>query len=135
MKPVKSFLGHANFYRRHIPRMAEISKPLTSLTRKDLKECVWTEECEEAFERQLVTALLLYPPDLDKEFYLWTDASVRVVGWYLCMLPNSICHAVEPPTMLMYAPTELNALEQLQVYLLGNKVTVSKYWFQLTSHI
>jgi len=37
------------------------------LTRKDLKENVWTEECEEAFEemkKRLTTAPLLHPPDL-----------------------------------------------------------------------
>ena len=65
VKQVKSFLGLANFYRRHIPRMAELSRPLTNLTRKDLKEFVWTQECEEAFEAikmQLVTAPFIAPP-------------------------------------------------------------------------
>ena len=42
VKQVNSFLGLANFYRRHVPRMAAISRPLTDLTRKDSKEFVWT---------------------------------------------------------------------------------------------
>ena len=49
VKEVKSFLGLANFYRRHIPDMAIISRPLTALTRKDM-EFVWTVECEAAFK-------------------------------------------------------------------------------------
>ena len=63
VKQVKSFLGLANFYRRHIPRMAVISRPLTDLTRKSCTEFVWTPGCEEAFEeikRLLVTQHLYY---------------------------------------------------------------------------
>ena len=63
--------------------MAAISRPLTDLTRKDNKEFVWTQECEEAFaeiKRLLVTAPLLYPPNLDKEFFMWTDASGKGFG-------------------------------------------------------
>ena len=41
VKQVKSFLGLANFYRRHIPGMAAISRPLTDLTRKNSTEFVW----------------------------------------------------------------------------------------------
>ena len=37
--------------------MAAISKPLTNLTKKDSKEFVWTQACEEAFKeiKQLLT--------------------------------------------------------------------------------
>ena len=79
VKEVKSFLGLANFYRRHIPDMAVISRPLTALTRKDVK-FDWTTECEVAFcevKRRLVSAPVLYPPDLTKPFQLWTDACER----------------------------------------------------------
>ena len=37
MKEVKSFLGLPNFYRRHIPDMAIISRTLTALTRKNME--------------------------------------------------------------------------------------------------
>ena len=86
IKQVKNFLGLANFYRRHVPRMAAISsRPLTDLTRKDSKEFVWTQECEEAFAEvnRLVTAPLLYPPNLYKEFLMWTDASEKGFGTVL----------------------------------------------------
>ena len=48
VKEVKSFLGLANFYRRHIPDMATTSRTLTALTRKNM-EFKWTVECEAAF--------------------------------------------------------------------------------------
>ena len=48
VEQVKSFLGLVNFYRRHVPRMGAISRPLTDLTRKDSKEFVCTQECEES---------------------------------------------------------------------------------------
>ena len=74
VKQVKSFLGLANFYRRHIPNMAAISRPLTNLTRKEnMHKFIWTSECTVAFEeikKRLVTAPLLHPPDMEKEFFL-----------------------------------------------------------------
>ena len=77
VKGVKSFLRLANFYRRHIPDMARISRSLTLLTRKNVS-FDWTEECEAAFceiKQRLVSAPVLHPPDLTKPFQLWTDAS------------------------------------------------------------
>ena len=82
-KQVKSFLELTNFHRRHIPRMAAVSRSLTDLTRKDNKEFVWTQACEEAFEyikRLLTTAPLLRPPNLEREYFLWIDASEKGFG-------------------------------------------------------
>ena len=45
VKQIKSFLGLANFYQRHIPNMATISRPLTALTWKENPAFVWTSEC------------------------------------------------------------------------------------------
>ena len=55
IKEVRSFVGLANFYRRHVPNMAAISRPLTDLTRHDKSTgkplpFVWSTECQEAFE-------------------------------------------------------------------------------------
>ena len=35
VKDIRAFLGLASFYRRFVPRLAEIAKPLSELTRKD----------------------------------------------------------------------------------------------------
>ena len=120
--------------------MAAISRPLTALTRKDSKEFVWTQECEEAFgeiKRLLVTAPVLYPPHLDKEFFMWTDASEKGFGAVLEQEddagrrhPIAYANRATNSAEQKYAPTELEvaalvfALEHFQVYLLGNKVTV-----------
>ena len=140
VKQVKNFLGLANFYRRHIPGMAAVSRPLTGLTRKDNKELVWTQGCEEAFEeikRLLTTAPLLRPPNLEKEYFLWTDASKKGFRAVLEQEDDEgkrhpIAYASRATNIAKqkYAPTELEiialvfALEHFQVYLLGSKVTV-----------
>ena len=87
-REVKGFLGLVNFYRRHLPNLAAVTRPLTALTRKDKSTgatvpFVWSDQCELAFQdvkRMLVSAPLLRPPDLTKPFYLWTDASEKGFG-------------------------------------------------------
>jgi hypothetical protein len=37
VKDVRAFLGLASFYRRLIPKFADIAKPLTELIKKDVK--------------------------------------------------------------------------------------------------
>ena len=72
-----------NFYRRHLPNLAVVARPLPALTRKDkntgvLVPFVWNKQCEMAFQevkRMLITTPLLDPPDLTRPFYLLTDAS------------------------------------------------------------
>ena len=137
VKEVKSFLGLANFYRRHIPDMATISRTLTALTRKNM-EFKWTAECEVTFKeikKRLVSAPVLRPPDLDRPFILWTDASERGFGAVLEQEsedgqrhPIAYASRATNGAERKYAPTELEvaalvfALEHFRVYLLGNQV-------------
>ena len=144
-KEVKSFLGLINFYRRHLPNLAAITRPLTALTRRD-KETgtpvpfVWDGQCESAFQevkRMLVSAPLLHPPDLTKPFYLWTDASEKGFGALLEQEdsdgrrhPVTYASRQTNPAEAKYAPTELEvaalvyAVEHFEVYLLGSQFTV-----------
>ena len=48
LKEVRSFLGHAGYYRRFIENFSKISSPLFSLLMKEV-EFVWTKKCEHAF--------------------------------------------------------------------------------------
>ena len=139
VKEVKSFLGLANFYKRHIPDMAVISRPLAYLTKKNI-EFNWTSECETAFmevKQRLVSAPVLKPPDLSKPFLLWTDASERGFGAVLEQedtegqrFPIAYASRATNEAERKYAPTELEvaavvfALDHFCVYLLGNKVKV-----------
>ena len=48
-KGIRSFLGHAGFYRRFIREFSKIAKPLTTLLVKD-KAFIFDKECVVAFE-------------------------------------------------------------------------------------
>ena len=78
-KEVRSFLGHANYYRDHIPSSAEIAAQLNDLIKKRLPESVrWEDAQEKAFvtlRESLVRRPILHLPDHNKTFILRTDAS------------------------------------------------------------
>ena len=48
-KEIKQFLGLTGYYRKFVPRFADISRPLTTLTKKDAK-FEWTSACQKSFE-------------------------------------------------------------------------------------
>ncbi len=71
MAEVRSFLGTTGFYRRFIKGYAAIARPLTDLTRNDVKSVAtsWNAECTSAFEtlrQALMTEPVLTRPNLDK---------------------------------------------------------------------
>ncbi|GFS82605.1 retrovirus-related Pol polyprotein from transposon 17.6 [Trichonephila clavipes] len=89
-KQLRSALGLCNFYRQYIPNFAKIALPLTELTKKKVpNEIPWSQEFENAFQ-ELETALCgiteLQDPDIEKPYYLHTDASQTVVGCCLGQL-------------------------------------------------
>ena len=49
IKGIRSFLGHAGFYRRFIKDFSKISRSLTNLLQKDIP-FVFDDDCMEAFE-------------------------------------------------------------------------------------
>ena len=49
IKGIRSFLGHACFYRRFTKDFSKISRPLTNLLQKDIP-FVFDDDCLEAFE-------------------------------------------------------------------------------------
>ena len=49
VKEIKQFLGLTGYYRNFFPRFADISRPLTRLTRKEMT-FNWTPECQKSFE-------------------------------------------------------------------------------------
>lgn len=48
-KQVREFLSITNYYRGYIRNYAELTEPLSKLTREN--EFVWTNECQRALER------------------------------------------------------------------------------------
>ncbi len=82
LKPLRSFLGLASYYRRFIPNFSKVAAPLHSLTRKNA-QFVWTPLCQQAFEqlkKLLTESPVLAFPDFEKNFLLETDASRAGLG-------------------------------------------------------
>ena len=49
VKEIKQFLGLTGYYRKFVPRFADISRPLTTLTQKD-KKLEWTPASQKSFD-------------------------------------------------------------------------------------
>ena len=82
VREVRSFLGHAGFYRRFIQDFSRIARPLTLLLQKDVP-FEFDEKCKKAFENLktlLTSAPVMQPPDWTLPFELMCDASDYAVG-------------------------------------------------------
>ncbi|GJW39416.1 reverse transcriptase domain-containing protein [Tanacetum coccineum] len=94
VKGVRSFLGHASFYRRFIKDFSKISRPMTHLLEKNTP-FIFSDECIQAFEmlkKKLTEAPILIAPDWDLPFELMCDASdfvidskARLLRWVLLL--------------------------------------------------
>ena len=74
-KEIRQFLGLTGYYRKFVPTFADISRPLTGLTRKETT-FNWTPECQKLFE--LLKSYLCGEPilkyaDTSKPYTLYTD--------------------------------------------------------------
>ncbi|GJX19185.1 reverse transcriptase domain-containing protein [Tanacetum coccineum] len=82
VKGVRSFLGHADFYRRFIQDFSKIARPMTHLLEKETP-FFFSEECIDSFntlKRKLTEAPILIAPDWDLPFELMCDASDFAIG-------------------------------------------------------
>ena len=81
VKEIKQFLGLTGYFRKFVPRFADISRPLTTLTKKDKKFEV-TPACQKSFDllkETLCGEPILKYVDTSKPYILYTDASK--FGW------------------------------------------------------
>ncbi|XP_042400859.1 uncharacterized protein LOC121990869, partial [Zingiber officinale] len=138
VKGVRSFLGHAGFYRRFIKDFSKISKPLTNLLIKDVEFC-FDSECIEAFNKiksALTTAPVIQAPDWDLPFEIMCDASDFAVGAVLGQRRNKILHAIHYASKTLdaaqvnYSTTEKEllavvfAIDKFRSYLVGSRIIV-----------
>nr|GFC12811.1 reverse transcriptase domain-containing protein [Tanacetum cinerariifolium] len=82
VKGIRSFLGHAGFYRRFIKDFLKISRPMTHLLEKN-SPFVFSNECIQAFRTlkdKLTEAPILIAPNWDQPFELMCDASDYAAG-------------------------------------------------------
>nr|GFC41539.1 reverse transcriptase domain-containing protein [Tanacetum cinerariifolium] len=82
VKGIRSFLGHAGFYRRFIKDFSKISRPMTHLLEK-YSPFIFSNKCIQAFRNlkdKLTEAPILIAPNWDQPLELMCDASDYAVG-------------------------------------------------------
>ncbi|OMO61184.1 reverse transcriptase [Corchorus capsularis] len=138
VKDIRSFLGHAGFYRRFNKDFSKISAPMCRLLQKDI-EFEFGDDCKEAFDKlktALTTTLIVKPPDSKLPFEIMCDASdvtIRpVLGQRVDKVPHVIYYASRTldAAQKNYTATEKEmlvvvfALEKFRPYILGSKVII-----------
>ena len=76
---VRHILGLASYYRKFTAMFSSIVSPITSLTKKNVP-FVWTAVCQTALDtikHAITNSPVLINPDPNKQYHLFTDASVH----------------------------------------------------------
>ena len=75
-KDIQSFLGTINFIRRFISNIAELTKHITSMLKKN-SEIKWTKQVRASFhdiKQAITSALVLVSLDFGKDFFIFSFA-------------------------------------------------------------
>ena len=138
VKGIRSFLGHAGFYRTLIKDFSQIAKPLSNLLVQGIP-FKFDSQCLHAFsvlKDKLVSAPIVVAPDWSFPFELMCDASDFVIGAVLGQKREKIFQIIYYASrtlndaQLNYATTEKEllaivfAFDKFRPYLIGNKVVV-----------
>ena len=95
VKGVRSFLGHASFYRRFLKYFSQIASPLTNLLAKDAP--FFNDGCLDAFyylKKAVVSAPIIQPRDWTLPFEIMCDASDYAIGVVLGQTKDKKHHAI-----------------------------------------
>ena len=138
VKGIRSFLGHAGFYRRFIKDFSQIAKPLSNLLVQGIP-FEFDSQCLQAFtvlKDKLISAPIVVAPDWSFPFELMCDASDYAIGAVLGQKREKIFQVIYYASrtlndaQLNYATTEKEllaivfAFDKFRPYLIGNKVVV-----------
>ena len=138
VKGIRSFLGHAGFYRRFIKDFSQIAKPLSNLLVQGIP-VEFDSQCLHAFSMlkdKLISAPIVVAPDWSYPFELMCDASDFAIGAVLGQKLEKIFQVIYYASrtlndaQLNYATTEKEllaivfAFDKFRPYLIGNKVVV-----------
>ena len=96
VKGIRSFMGHAGFYRRFIKDFSKISRPLCRLLEKDAN-LDFDESCISAFEEiksKLVSAPIMLTLDWNNELEIMCNASDYAMGVVLVQRTEKIFKAI-----------------------------------------
>jgi len=138
IKGIRSFLGHAGFYRRFINDFSFITRPLTRLLAKDVP-FEFDDTCLQAFEilkKAVISAPIIKPHDWSLPFEIMCNASDYAVGAVLGQTKDKKNHAIAYASktltgpQLNYATTKKEllaivfAIDKFRSYLVGAKVII-----------
>ena len=138
VKGVRSFLGHAGFYRRFIKDFSKIARPLCRLLEKDTR-FNFDDSCKAAFEEikiKLVQAPIMAAPEWDQRFEIMCDASDFAMGAVLGQRKEKIFRTIYYASRTFneaqenYSTTEKEMLavvfacEKFRQYILGSHVII-----------
>ncbi|GJS41090.1 reverse transcriptase domain-containing protein [Tanacetum coccineum] len=138
VKGIRSFLGHADFYRRFIKDFLKISRPMTHLLEKNTP-FIFSEDCILAFQtlkKKLTEAPILIAPNWDQPFEIMCDASDYAIGAVLGQRIEKHFRPIHYASKTMteaetnYTTTEkemlavVYAFEKFRSYLIMNKSVV-----------
>ena len=138
VKGIRSFLGHASFYKRFIKDFSKISRPLCILLEKDAN-FNFDELCKAAFDEiksRLVTTPIMVTTDWNKEFEIMCDANDYAMRDVLGQRTEKIFKAIYYASKTFneaqenYSTTEKEMLamvfacEKLMPYILGSHVII-----------
>ncbi|GJT32260.1 reverse transcriptase domain-containing protein [Tanacetum coccineum] len=140
VKGIRSFLGHAGFYRRFIKDFSKISRPMTHLLEKNTP-FIFSEDCILAFQtlkKKLTEAPILIAPNWDEPFEIMCDASDYAIGAVLGQRIEKHFRPIHYASKTMteaetnYTTTEkemlavVYAFEKFRSYLIMNKIIDTK---------
>ena len=135
VKDIRSFLGHAGFYRRFIRDFSAIARPLCNLLAKDIT-FAWSQACKGAFDKlktMLVSPPIMRSPNWELPFEIMCDASDYAIGAVLGQRED------KKAFMIYYANKTLDsaqsntekeflavvfALENIRSYIVGSPLTI-----------
>ena len=138
VKGIRSFLGHAGFYRRFIKDFSKIARPLCRLLEKDTR-FNFDDSCKTAFEEiksRLVQAPIMAAPEWDQGFEVMCDSSDFAMGAVLGQRKEKTFRAIYYASKTFneaqenYSTTEKEMLaivfscEKFRQYILGSHVIV-----------
>src|SRR5436190_3724218 len=138
IRGIRSFLGHAGFFRRLIIYFSQIACLLSKLLGKEVPFDL-DHSCMTAFnqlKKELSSAPIIRPPDWTLPFEIMCDASdyavVSVLGQRIDKLPHVVCYASRTlnDAQMNYSTTEKEllavvfALDKFRSYILGSKIVI-----------
>ena len=141
VRDIRSFLGHAGFYRRFIKDFSAIAHLLCTLLAKDVP-FAWSQACEAAFAKlktMLVSPPIMRSPNWNLPFEIMCDASDYAIGAVLGQKEDKKAFVIYYASKTLdsaqanYTTTEKEflaivfALEKFKSYIVGSPITIFTY--------